>query len=92
MLTIAVSDDNPVRGDALIHETKAHEEKIAHHEQNVRYGESISEHGFGGETTSGQKGQEPQHRHYGRDPKDEEKEELKERRKQGYGEGSGVGA
>ena len=84
-------DDKPLKGDAAIQQKKEHAEKVGHHEQNVRYGESISEHGFGGETTSGQKSQEPSHRHYGRDPKSEEQGELEERKKQGYGAGSGVG-
>lgn len=84
-------DDKPLKGDAAIQQKKEHAEKIGHHEQNVRYGESISEHGFGGKTTSGQKDPEVSHRHYGTDPKGEEKAELEERKKQGYGEGSGVG-
>lgn len=85
------SDNRPLRGDALAQEKKTQAEKIAHHEEILQYGESISEHGFGGQTTSGQKEQEPQIRHYGRDPRDEEKTELDQRKKQGYGEGSGVG-
>ena len=92
VLTSIASDNKPLRGDALAKEKKTQAEKVAHHEENLQYGESISEHGYGGQTTSGQKEQEPQNLHYGRDPKDEEKTELDQRKKQGYGEGSGVGA
>lgn len=93
VLTIAVADDKPAHGDALVEEKKAKDEKVAHHEENVRYAESLTEHGFGGQTTSGQKSQESDNKPpYESDPKDEKSGELKERRKQGYGEGEEIGA
>jgi len=60
---------------------------------NIRYGESISEHGFGGETT-GVSGEANQESGYGTgtSTKLEEDEAAKTRREQGYGPGSGVGA
>ncbi len=90
LLLINPSDDKPKKGDALEQDIKEKKEKAAHYAENREYGESISEHGFGGQTTSTEQPQ-PQHRHYGRDLKDEEEEELAERKKQGYGKGSGVG-
>lgn len=58
--------------------------------ENIRYGEAISEHGFGGETVgnSGEAdNQEGGGGSYGRVGETE-----KMRREQGYGGGSGVGA
>ena len=73
-------DSNPTEADQQAQKEKAEKgEKTA---ENIRYGEAISEHGFGGETvgnsgsvgggTEGTAGQT--------------------RREQGYGGGSGVGA
>jgi hypothetical protein len=56
---------------------RARGEKTA---ENIRYGEAISEHGFGGETT----------RNSG--SADNEEGLKQTRREQGYGPGSGVGA
>ena len=95
-------------------------ERKEHRDENRRYGEAISEHGFGGETTgfghtttttstrgggvggggggsgsvsSGDAaGEEQTHRHgsYETSPEVEERE-VRDRRRQGYGEGSEVG-
>ncbi|KAI9718242.1 MAG: hypothetical protein M1812_004232 [Candelaria pacifica] len=60
--------------------------------ENIRYGESLSEHGFGGETTgnSGSKGQEGGFGGVNEKITDDSAE--KTRKVQGYGSGSGVGA
>jgi hypothetical protein len=68
--------------------TSARGERTA---ENMRYGEAISEHGFGGETT-GNSG-DSQQGGYGRTEKSQEGEHPSQtRREQGYGGGSGVGA
>lgn len=59
--------------------------------ENMRYGEAISEHGFGGETTgnSGVANQDG----FGPTAMEESEEHAeKSRQEQGYGKGSGVGA
>jgi hypothetical protein len=60
--------------------------------ENIRYGEAISEHGFGGETI-GNEGEVNQGSSFGRVEMEREGEgEGKQtRRGQGYGGGSGVG-
>lgn len=60
--------------------------------ENVRYGEAISEHGFGGETTgiSGEAHQGGYGRVEGEDA--DGTHAAQSRREQGYGGGSGVGA
>jgi len=61
--------------------------------ENVRYGEAISEHGFGGETT-GNGGSAERGVGCGgtKDSSQEGEEESgKARKEQGYGEGSGIG-
>lgn len=57
--------------------------------ENVRYGEAISEHGFGGETTN-DVGKATQG-DYG-EIEDQSIQGQQSRREQGYGGGSGVGA
>ncbi|KAG0646266.1 hypothetical protein D0Z07_8260 [Hyphodiscus hymeniophilus] len=70
-------------------EKKERGEKTA---ENVRYGEAISEHGFGGETV-GNSGSANQGSGYGGTEKDGEGDgNGQTRREQGYGGGSGVGA
>jgi len=60
--------------------------------ENIRYGEAISEHGFGGETT-GNSGQANQGTGYGfTELRDNSEDAVKTREEQGYGPGSGVGA
>lgn len=60
--------------------------------ENIRYGEAISEHGFGGQTT-GNSGQAQQGGGYGTTKADENTgSAMDTREQQGYGEGSGVGA
>jgi hypothetical protein len=61
-------------------EKRARGEKTA---ENIRYGEAISEHGFGGETVGNSGGVEE-----GKETQDAKQT----RREQGYGDGSGVGA
>jgi len=59
--------------------------------EKTRYGEALSEHGFGGETT-GNSG-DAQHGGYGKTDENCGADATSQaRRKQGYGEGSGVGA
>ncbi|KAL3421875.1 hypothetical protein PVAG01_06031 [Phlyctema vagabunda] len=60
--------------------------------ENIRYGEAISEHGFGGETT-GTSG-DAQQGGFGKVADDSSKTsgQQQTRREQGYGGGSGVGA
>ncbi|EPE30644.1 hypothetical protein GLAREA_03611 [Glarea lozoyensis ATCC 20868] len=65
---------------AASEEKKARGEKTA---ENIRYGEAISEHGFGGETTTNSGGVEDG---------SETQDAKQTRREQGYGPGSGVGA
>jgi len=73
---------------------QAQQEKSAKGEktaENTRYGEAISEHGFGGETT-GNSG-DAQQGGYGRIDENSGAEGTSQvRRTQGYGPGSGVGA
>jgi len=57
--------------------------------ENMRYGEAISEHGFGGETTN-DNGKATQGG-FG-EIEDQSIEGQQSRREQGYGPGSGVGA
>ncbi|KFZ16932.1 hypothetical protein V501_01999, partial [Pseudogymnoascus sp. VKM F-4519 (FW-2642)] len=112
-------DAIPPRGPALSAQQKTARERKDHRDQNKRYGEAISEHGFGGTTMgtthtttstrprrgsvddSGESGvnvaatgeeQQQQRRHssYETSPEVEEKE-VRDRKRQGYGEGSGVG-
>jgi len=60
--------------------------------ENIRYGESISEHGFGGQTT-GNSGQANQDTGYGSTKfHDSSEDAVQTREDQGYGPGSGVGA
>ncbi|MCJ1392459.1 Replication factor C (RF-C) subunit [Xylographa bjoerkii] len=59
--------------------------------ENIRYGEAISEHGFGGETT-GNSGQANQGGYGSTDAQEETEDAAKTREQQGYGSGSGVGA
>jgi len=60
--------------------------------ENIRYGEAISEHGFGGETT-GNSGQANQGTGFGSTEfRDNSEDATKTRKDQGYGPGSGVGA
>ncbi|MCJ1414278.1 hypothetical protein MMC32_000604 [Xylographa parallela] len=59
--------------------------------ENIRYGEAISEHGFGGETT-GNSGQANQGGYGSTDAQEETVDAAKTREQQGYGSGSGVGA
>jgi len=74
--------------------TQAGKDKAARGEktaENVRYGEAISEHGFGGETI-GNTG-EAQQGGYGRTDEQTGTDDITQsRREQGYGGGSGVGA
>jgi len=73
-------DSNPNEADQqAAKEKKERGEKTA---ENVRYGEAISEHGFGGETVGNDGG-------VGRGMEEGTKEQA--RGVQGYGEGSGVG-
>jgi hypothetical protein len=58
--------------------------------ENIRYGEAISEHGFGGEAI-GNEGEVNQGLSFGRVEMDIEGEGKQTRREQGYGGGSGVG-
>lgn len=60
--------------------------------ENIRYGEAIREHGFGGETT-GNEGEVNQGSSFGRVEMDREGEGegQQTRSEQGYGGGSGVG-
>jgi hypothetical protein len=60
--------------------------------ENIRYGEAISEHGFGGETV-GNSGGANQGSGFGGTMQDEDKdgEGGQMRREQGYGGGSNVG-
>ncbi|OBT76121.1 hypothetical protein VF21_04819 [Pseudogymnoascus sp. 05NY08] len=119
-------DTIPPRGPALTAAQKRARELAAHKAENTRYGEAISEHGFGGTTvgsshtttsTSPRRGsvddngesygggsggigggggakagekQGQRHSSYETSPEVEEKE-VRDRRRQGYGEGSGVG-
>ncbi|KFX88582.1 hypothetical protein O988_08966, partial [Pseudogymnoascus sp. VKM F-3808] len=46
-------DRIPPRGDALAAEQKRAKESKEHRDENRRYGEAISEHGFGGTTMGG---------------------------------------
>lgn len=74
--------------------SQAAEEKRARGEQtaeNTRYGESISEHGFGGETTTTNNGEGAG---AGGLSEEEQQDEnaRRVRSQQGYGSGSGVGA
>jgi hypothetical protein len=62
-------------------EKNARGEKTA---ENIRYGEAISEHGFGGETVGNSGGVE--------DGNSETQDGKQTRKEQGYGDGSGVGA
>ncbi len=65
--------------------------KREHKAENMRYGEAVTEHGFGGKTT-GNSGEAHQGG-YGRTEEKEDAEDAsKARREQGYGKGSGVGA
>ena len=116
-------DSIPPRGPALSAQQKRAHDLAAHKAENTRFGEAISEHGFGGTTTNfthsttttahttgdaaanagggggvggsgGGGGKEGQtHRHGSYEDVDEEAEETerRERKWQGYGEGSGVG-
>lgn len=120
------TDTIPPRGAALAAAQKNEREQKEHRDENRRYGEAISEHGFGGETTgithsittsntantgggvggggsgvggggggggsSDAAGEQQTHRHgsYETSPEVEERE-VRDRRRQGYGEGSGVG-
>ncbi|MCJ1381772.1 hypothetical protein MMC17_004883 [Xylographa soralifera] len=59
--------------------------------ENIRYGEAISEHGFGGETT-GKSGQANQGGYGSTDAQEETEDAAKTREQQGYGSGSGIGA
>ncbi|MCJ1241512.1 hypothetical protein MMC14_009517 [Varicellaria rhodocarpa] len=59
--------------------------------ENIRYGESLSEHGFGGETT-GKSGSANQEGHGSTDAQVGQDNLEQTRREQGYGSGSGVGA
>ncbi|MCJ1472075.1 hypothetical protein MMC13_000721 [Lambiella insularis] len=59
--------------------------------ENARYGEAISEHGFGGETT-GNSGEANQGGYGVTDIQDDADSAEKTREEQGYGPGSGVGA
>ncbi|MCJ1320801.1 hypothetical protein MMC15_006142 [Xylographa vitiligo] len=59
--------------------------------ENIRYGEAISEHGFGGETI-GNSGQANQGGYGSMDAQEETEDAAKTREQQGYGSGSGVGA
>lgn len=59
-------------------------EKGEHTAANIRYGESISEHGFGGETVGNSGGVEQD--------RSETEDAAKARAVSGYGSGSGVGA
>lgn len=74
-------------------EEKERGEKTA---ENIRYGEAISEHGFGGETV-GNSGEAKRGEGFGRagsggEADDGEGGGSNTRRAQGYGGGSGVGA
>ncbi|KAL9123267.1 MAG: hypothetical protein Q9187_000175 [Circinaria calcarea] len=59
--------------------------------ENIRYGEAISEHGFGGETT-GNSGVANQDGFGLTEVQEGEENAEKSRQEQGYGKGSGVGA
>ncbi|OBT96878.2 hypothetical protein VE01_05428 [Pseudogymnoascus verrucosus] len=112
-------DAIPPRGPALSAQQKTARERKDHRDQNRRYEEAISEHGFGGTTmgtthtttstrprrgsvddngesgvniTATREEQQQQRRHssYETSPEVEEKE-VRDRKRQGYGEGSGVG-
>jgi hypothetical protein len=67
-------------------EKKERGEKTA---ENIRYGQALSEHGFGGETT-GNSGSAQQSGFGGTEAVPTESSQS--RREQGYGGGSGVGA
>ncbi|RDW82273.1 hypothetical protein BP6252_03385 [Coleophoma cylindrospora] len=72
--------------DQAQQEKSARGEKTA---ENMRYGQAISEHGFGGETTNNNG--HAQQGGYGR-VEAQEVDATQSRREQGYGGGSGVGA
>lgn len=87
-------DDKPLKGDALAADTKARQQTASRKAENREYGETISEHGMGGQTTSaGVPGAEKNEKRGKYDTNDEkEKEQDKARIEQRYGGGSGVGA
>ena len=74
-------------------EANQHErERGEHTAENIRYGEAISEHGFGGETL-GNTGEANQGAGVGGKAEDANGGQLRStRREQGYSGGSGVGA
>jgi len=77
-------DHKPPRGDALRQAEEQARARAAQRAQNRRFGEAISECGFGGETTA--------RRRSGGEGEGEEERERRERRRMGDGEGEGMGA
>ncbi|KAJ8066972.1 hypothetical protein OCU04_004351 [Sclerotinia nivalis] len=69
--------------EATLQKSAEHKARGEQTAENIRYGEAISEHGFGGETVGNSGG-------VGVGEKKEETDDT--RRKMGYGEGSGIGA
>ncbi|CAD6444395.1 543019a3-1f7a-4d55-a45c-5c344293fc93 [Sclerotinia trifoliorum] len=90
IFTQSHAKDQGTFGDAT-GPTEAELQKKAEHNargertaENIRFGEAVSEHGFGGETVGNSRGVG------GAEKKEEETDDM--RRKMGYGEGSGIGA
>jgi hypothetical protein len=80
------TDSNSNEAEQAIQENRGRGEKSA---ENIRDGEAISEHGFGGETV-GNEGEVNQGSNYGRVEMDRETQGKQARREQGCGEGSGL--
>jgi hypothetical protein len=87
VLTHRLDSNSNEAKQAVEKEKRERGEKTA---ENIRYGEAIREHGFGGETT-GNEGEVNQGSSFGRVEMDMEGEGMQTRREQGYGGGSGVG-
>ncbi|KAH8758652.1 hypothetical protein F5882DRAFT_306823 [Hyaloscypha sp. PMI_1271] len=80
-------DPNPDEAKRQLDQQK--QERGEQTAENLRYGEAISEHGFGGETI-GNTGETSQGAGVGREVEDRDGSGQM-RREQGYGGGSGVG-
>ncbi|KAI9697235.1 MAG: hypothetical protein M1836_004799 [Candelina mexicana] len=85
----STQDPAPLSQPPSAERTQSRGEKTA---ENIRYGEALSEHGYGGETlgNDGVKGVEGGFG--GVREKNVEESAEKTRKEQGYGQGSGVGA
>ena len=90
-LTLCLKDPNPNEAKQQLAQQKR--ERGEQTAENIRYGEAISEHGFGGQTV-GNSGKANQGAGFGRAVEDGDGNadgNGQMRREQGYGGGSGVG-